>query len=86
VILASSRLASIEGAAGASGPLLVKPRAHTRNGRASAEGVSHFPTTSGAAASAWHDLALKQGGLEFTHLGGTAAGLRPEDRVWLGPP
>jgi len=28
----------------------------------------------------------KQGGLEFAHLGGTAAALSPEDRVLLGKP
>lgn len=85
VILASSRLLD-EGAPVASGPLLVNPGSYRMAGL-QLEGVAIPHDRLGGRrfgmATIWR---WKQGGLDFTHLGGTAAGLRPEDRVLLGRP
>jgi L-ascorbate metabolism protein UlaG (beta-lactamase superfamily) len=85
VILASSRLPD-EGAAVASGRLLVTPGSYQVAGL-KLEGVSiphdRFGGRRFGQATAWR---WKQGGLEFAHLGGTAASLRPEDRVLFGRP
>nr|WP_259728076.1 MULTISPECIES: MBL fold metallo-hydrolase [unclassified Synechococcus] len=85
VILASSRLPD-EGAAVASGPLLVTPGSYRVAGL-KLEGVAiphdRFGGRRFGQATAWR---WKQGGLEFAHLGGTAATLRPEDRVLFGRP
>jgi len=85
VILASSRLPD-EGAAVATGRLLVTPGSYRVAGL-TLEGVAvphdRFGGRRFGQATAWR---WKQGGLEFAHLGGTAASLRPEDRVLFGRP
>jgi L-ascorbate metabolism protein UlaG (beta-lactamase superfamily) len=85
VILASSRLAD-EGAAVASGRLLSAPGSYRVAGL-NIEGVAAPHDRYGGRrfgqATLWR---WKQGGLEFAHLGGTAAQLSPEDRVLLGNP
>lgn len=85
VILASSRLLD-EGANVASGRLLVTPGSYRIAGL-KIEGIAAPHDRVGGRrfgnATLWR---WKQGGLEFAHLGGTAASLRPEDRVLLGRP
>ena len=85
VILASSRLAD-EGAAVASGRLLSTPGSYRVAGL-NIEGVAAPHDRYGGRrfgqATLWR---WKQGGLEFAHLGGTAAPLSVEDRVLLGNP
>jgi L-ascorbate metabolism protein UlaG (beta-lactamase superfamily) len=85
VILASSRLAD-EGAAVASGRLLSAPGSYRVAGL-NIEGVAAPHDRYGGRrfgqATLWR---WKQGGLEFAHLGGTAARLSAEDRVLLGNP
>ena len=85
VILASSRLAD-EGAAVASGRLLSAPGSYRMAGL-NIEGVAAPHDRYGGRrfgqATLWR---WKQGGLEFAHLGGTAAPLSAEDRVLLGNP
>jgi L-ascorbate metabolism protein UlaG (beta-lactamase superfamily) len=85
VILASSRLRD-EGAQVASGRFLVKPGSYKVAGL-QIEGIAAPHDRVGGRrfglATLWR---WKQGGLEFAHLGGTAASLKPEDRVLLGRP
>jgi L-ascorbate metabolism protein UlaG (beta-lactamase superfamily) len=85
VILASSRLKD-EGAAVASGRLLVKPGSYQLAGLR-LEGISvphdRFGGKRFGPSTLWR---WKQGGLEFAHLGGTAGRLSPSDRVLLGRP
>jgi len=85
VILASSRLRD-EGAPVASGRFLVKPGSYKVAGL-QIEGIAAPHDRVGGRrfglATLWR---WKQGGLEFAHLGGTAAALKPEDRVLLGRP
>ncbi|MCT0219441.1 MBL fold metallo-hydrolase [Synechococcus sp. CS-1329] len=85
VILASSRLLD-EGAPVASGPMLVTPGSYRMAGL-KLEGAAIPHDRIGGRrfgqATLWR---WKQGGLEFAHLGGTAAALRPEDRVLIGKP
>jgi L-ascorbate metabolism protein UlaG (beta-lactamase superfamily) len=85
VILASSRLRD-EGAQVASGRFLVKPGSYKVAGL-QIEGIAAPHDRVGGRrfgmATLWR---WKQGGLEFAHLGGTAAALKPEDRVLLGRP
>lgn len=85
VILASSRLAD-EGAAVASGRLLSAPGSYRVAGL-NIEGVAAPHDRYGGRrfgqATLWR---WKQGGLDFAHLGGTAAPLSAEDRVLLGNP
>lgn len=85
VILASSRLKD-EGAPVAGGRFLVKPGSYKVAGL-QIEGIAAPHDRVGGRrfglATLWR---WKQGGLEFAHLGGTAAALKPEDRVLLGRP
>ncbi|MCP9916434.1 MBL fold metallo-hydrolase [Cyanobium sp. ATX 6F1] len=85
VILASSRLLD-EGAPVASGKFLVSPGSY-KVGGLRIEGVSsphdRFDGRRFGASTLWR---WKQGGLEIAHIGGTAAPLRPEDKVLLGRP
>ena len=85
VILASSRLLD-EGAAVAAGRLLSSPGSYRVAGL-KIEGVAaphdRFGGRRFGQSTLWR---WKQGGLEFAHLGGTAAQLSPEDRVLLGKP
>jgi L-ascorbate metabolism protein UlaG (beta-lactamase superfamily) len=85
VILASSRLLD-EGAPVASGRLLSSPGSYRVAGL-KIEGISaphdRFGGRRFGQSTLWR---WKQGGLEFAHLGGTAAALSPEDRVLLGKP
>lgn len=85
VILASSRLKD-EGAPVAAGRFLVKPGSYKVAGL-QIEGIAAPHDRVGGRrfglATLWR---WKQGGLEFAHLGGTAATLKPEDRVLLGRP
>jgi L-ascorbate metabolism protein UlaG (beta-lactamase superfamily) len=85
VILASSRLLD-EGAPVASGKFLVTPGSY-KVGGLRIEGVSaphdRFDGRRFGASTLWR---WKQGGLEIAHIGGTAAELRPEDKVLLGRP
>ncbi len=85
VILASSRLLD-EGAPVASGRMLVAPGSYRVAGL-KLEGASIPHDRLGGRrfgqATLWR---WKQGGLEIAHLGGTAAALRPEDRVLIGKP
>ncbi|MFM7086543.1 MAG: MBL fold metallo-hydrolase [Cyanobium sp.] len=85
VILASSRLRD-EGAAVASGRMLVQPGSYRVAGL-QFEGIAAPHDRVGGRrfgqATLWR---WRQGGLEIVHLGGTAASLRPEDRVLLGRP
>lgn len=85
VILASSRLRD-EGAAVASGRMLVQPGSYRVAGL-QIEGIAAPHDRVGGRrfgqATLWR---WRQGGLEIVHLGGTAASLRPEDRVLLGRP
>jgi L-ascorbate metabolism protein UlaG (beta-lactamase superfamily) len=85
VILASSRLLD-EGATVASGRLLSSPGSYRVAGL-KIEGLSaphdRFGGRRFGQSTLWR---WKQGGLEFAHLGGTAAQLSPEDRVLLGKP
>jgi hypothetical protein len=85
VILASSRLLD-EGAPVASGRLLSSPGSYRVAGL-KIEGLSaphdRFGGRRFGQSTLWR---WKQGGLEFAHLGGTAAELSPEDRVLLGKP
>ena len=85
VILASSSLKD-EGAAVASGKLLIKPGSY-RIGGLQIEGIAaphdRFGGRRFGQATLWR---WKQGGLEIAHLGGTAASLGPSDRVLLGRP
>lgn len=85
VILASSRLLD-EGAPVASGRMLTAPGSYTIAGlRIEGIAAAHdrFGGRRFGKATLWR---WKQGGLEFAHLGGTAARLSPEDRVLLGKP
>ena len=85
VVLASSSLPD-EGAAEASGRLLVTPGSYQVAGlRLEGVAIPHdrFGGRRFGQATAWR---WKQGGLEFASLGGTAASLRPEDRVLFGRP
>jgi L-ascorbate metabolism protein UlaG (beta-lactamase superfamily) len=85
VILASSRLPD-EGAAVASGKLLVDPGSYRVAGLR-IEGISSTHDRVGGRrfgkSTLWR---WQQGGLSFAHLGGTAGSLSPEDRVLLGRP
>jgi L-ascorbate metabolism protein UlaG (beta-lactamase superfamily) len=85
VILASSRLLD-EGAQVASGRLLSSPGSY-RVGGLRIEGIAaphdRFGGRRFGNATLWR---WKQGGLDFAHLGGTAAQLKPEDKVLLGKP
>ena len=85
VILASSRLLD-EGAPVASGRLLSAPGWYRVAGL-KIEGLSaphdRFGGRRFGQSTLWR---WKQGGLEFAHLGGTAAELSPEDKVLLGKP
>jgi L-ascorbate metabolism protein UlaG (beta-lactamase superfamily) len=85
VILASSALKD-EGAAVASGRLLVQPGSYKVAGL-QIEGIGAPHDRLGGRrfgqATLWR---WKQGGLDIAHLGGTAADLRPEDKVLLGRP
>ncbi len=85
VILASSRLKD-EGAQVARGRFLVSPGSYRVAGL-QIEGIAAPHDRVGGRrfgmATLWR---WKQGGLEFAHLGGTAATLKPEDRVLLGRP
>lgn len=85
VILANSRL-NDEGAAVASGRLLVQPGSYKVAGL-QIEGIAAPHDRIGGRrfgqATLWR---WKQGGLDIAHLGGTAATLKPEDRVLLGRP
>ncbi len=85
VILASSRLKD-EGAAVASGRLLVKPGSYRVAGL-KIEGIAAPHDRVGGKRFGLSTLwRWSQGGLEFAHLGGTTATLKPEDRVLLGRP
>jgi len=85
VILASSRLKD-EGAPVAGGRFLVKPGSYKVAGL-QIEGIAAPHDRVGGRrfgmATLWR---WKQGGLDFAHLGGAAAALKPEDRVLLGRP
>ena len=85
VILASSRLRD-EGAAVARGRMLVRPGSYRVAGL-QIEGIGAPHDRVGGRrfgmATLWR---WKQGGLDIVHLGGTAAPLKPEDRVLLGRP
>jgi len=85
VILASSRLRD-EGAPVARGRMLNRPGSYRVAGL-QIEGIAAPHDRVGGRrfgmATLWR---WKQGGLEFAHLGGTAATLKPEDRVLLGRP
>ena len=85
VILASSTLRD-EGANVASGKMLVKPGSYKIAGL-KIDGISGAHDRVGGRrfgqATLWR---WKQGGLDFAHLGGTAARLSPSDRVMLGRP
>ena len=85
VILASSRLLD-EGAAVARGTMLSAPGSYRIAGlRIEGIAVPHdrFGGRRFGNATLWR---WKQGGLEFAHLGGTAAPLSAEDRVLVGKP
>lgn len=85
VILASSRLKD-EGAAVASGRMLVKPGSYRLAGLR-IEGISAPHDRVGGRRFGQSTLwRWRQGGLDFAHLGGTAARLSPADRVLLGRP
>jgi L-ascorbate metabolism protein UlaG (beta-lactamase superfamily) len=85
VILASSRLLD-EGAPVASGKFLVTPGSYRVAGLA-IEGVAaphdRFGGRRFGQSTLWR---WTQGGLNIAHIGGTAAQLRPEDKVLLGRP
>lgn len=85
VILASSRLLD-EGAPVASGRMLSSPGSYRVAGL-KIEGIAAPHDRVGGRrfgqATLWR---WRQGGLEFAHLGGTAAQLSPEDKVLLGKP
>jgi L-ascorbate metabolism protein UlaG (beta-lactamase superfamily) len=85
VILASSGLAD-EGAPVASGRMLTRPGSYRVAGL-QIEGIAAPHDRVGGRrfgqATLWR---WKQGGLDFAHLGGTAASLSPSDRVLLGRP
>jgi len=85
VILASSRLLD-EGAAVASGTLLSAPGSYRLAGlRIEGIAAAHdrFGGRRFGKSTLWR---WRQGGLEFAHLGGTAAPLSAEDQVLLGKP
>ena len=85
VILASSRLLD-EGAAVAGGTMLSSPGSYRLAGlRIEGIAVAHdrFGGRRFGKATLWR---WKQGGLEFAHMGGTAAPLSAEDQVLLGKP
>ncbi len=85
VILASSGLRD-EGAAVASGRMLQKPGSYRVAGLAiEGLGAPHdrFNGRRFGYATLWR---WRQGGLEFAHLGGTAATIAPEEQVLLGRP
>ena len=85
VILASSQLKD-EGAAVASGRLLVKPGSYKVAGL-KIEGIAAPHDRVGGKRFGFSTLwRWKQGGLDIAHLGGTTATLKPEDRVLLGRP
>ena len=85
VILASSQLKD-EGAAVASGRLLVKPGSYKVAGL-KIEGIAAPHDRVGGKRFGLSTLwRWKQGGLDIAHLGGTTATLKPEDRVLLGRP
>jgi L-ascorbate metabolism protein UlaG (beta-lactamase superfamily) len=85
VVLASSRLLD-EGAPVASGRLLSSPGSYRVAGL-KIEGIAaphdRFGGRRFGNATLWR---WRQGGLDFAHLGGTAAQLKPEDKVLLGRP
>ncbi|MEB3261469.1 MAG: MBL fold metallo-hydrolase [Cyanobacteriota bacterium] len=85
VVLASSLLPD-EGAAVASGKLLVKPGSYKVAGL-KIDGITAPHDRVGGRrfgmATLWR---WKQGGLDIAHLGGTAGRIGPEDRVMLGRP
>jgi len=85
VILASSSLRD-EGAAVARGRMLVSPGSYRIAGL-QIEGIAaphdRFGGRRFGQATLWR---WRQGGLDFAHLGGTAANLSPSDRVLLGRP
>ncbi len=85
VILASSRLLD-EGAPVATGRFLVSPGSYRVAGLRIEGFAAPHDRLGGrrfGMATLWR---WKQGGLEIAHLGGTAAPLKPEDRVLLGKP
>jgi len=85
VILASSRLKD-EGAAVASGRLLVNPGSYRLAGL-QIEGIAVPHDRVGGKRFGQSTLwRWKQGGLEFAHLGGTAGSIGPSDKVLLGRP
>lgn len=85
VILASSQLLD-EGAKVASGNFLVRPGTYRLAGL-KIEGISGAHDRVGGRRFGQSTLwRWKQGGLDFAHLGGTAARLSPADRVILGRP
>ncbi|MCP9808522.1 MBL fold metallo-hydrolase [Cyanobium sp. HWJ4-Hawea] len=85
VILASSQLLD-EGAKVASGKFLVNPGSYRVAGL-KIEGISGAHDRVGGRRFGQSTLwRWKQGGLDFAHLGGTAARLSPADRVILGRP
>ena len=85
VILASSRLLD-EGANVAKGKMLVDPGSY-KVGGLKIEGIAGPHDRVGGRrfgqATLWR---WRQGGLDFAHLGGTAARLSPSDKVMLGRP
>jgi L-ascorbate metabolism protein UlaG (beta-lactamase superfamily) len=85
VILASSNLRD-EGAPVARGRMLVNPGSYRIAGL-QIEGIAaphdRFGGRRFGQATLWR---WRQGGLDFAHLGGTAASLSPSDRVLLGRP
>ena len=85
VILASSQLKD-EGAPVARGRLLVKPGSYRVAGL-KIEGIAAPHDRVGGKRFGLSTLwRWQQGGLDFAHLGGTTATLKPEDRVLLGRP
>ncbi len=85
VILASSELAD-EGARVARGPFLVKPGSYRIKGIAFEGFAAPHDRVGGrrfGQATIWR---WKQGGLNFAHLGGSAAPLKPEDKILIGRP
>jgi len=85
VILASSRLRD-EGAAVARGRLLHRPGSYRIAGLR-IEGIGAPHDRLGGRRFGFSTLwRWRQAGLEFAHLGGTAASLRPEDKLLLGRP
>lgn len=85
VVLASSRLRD-EGAALASGRYLVVPGSYKLAGLRIEGFAAPHDRVGGRRFGNGVIWRWRQGGLEFAHLGGTAATLKPEDKVLLGRP